>query len=475
MKTKFKYLLKNVLLFTISGFVPKLLSFFLIPIYTSCLSTKDYGIFDLVVTTATLMIPIFTLDIQDAVLIFSMDKNIKKEEVLSTSLKINSIGFVPIIIMTCIGMYFNIFNISNYYYLFFICYYLVTALSNSTNLFCKGIDKVNTIVKSTIINSIITLFLNILLLKHFNMGVLGYLIANSVGMILALVFTFIDAKLFNYIKRVDNAKLQREMIRFSIPLIFSVISWWINNASDRYIVTWIAGISVSGLYAISYKIPSILTAFQNVFAQAWSISAIKEFDKNDSDGFVGKMFTIMNFFLCIMCSIIMIFNVYLAKLLYAGEFYYAWHYVPPLLLSVVFNAMSLFIGSIFTAVKDTKTLSLSTIIGAIVNIILNIILISWFSAYGAAIATVFSYFVVLLIRNIIIQKHIRMKTNNYKNYLSYFILLIQMILSYFGNKYLLLQALLIILLIIINIDSIIELKTSFAKIVSKYLKNKKSI
>ena len=419
MKSKVNYLVKNIILFTISGFVPKILSFFLIPIYTSCLSTSDYGIFDLIITTATLFIPIFTLDIQDAVLIFSMDKKKKPEEVFSISMKINMIGFTIVAVIAFVLGIVNIFNISRYFYLFFIIFYFVTAILNSANLFCKGIDKVKTIVKSTVINSVITLLLNILLLKVFNMGIIGYLIANSIGIIIALLFTFFDAQLFKYIKKVNNKKLTQEMIKFSFPLIFSVIAWWINNASDRYILTWISGVSISGLYAISYKIPSLLTIFQSIFAQAWSISAIKEYDKDDKDGFVGTMYTTMNFLLCLACSIIMIFNVFLASILYSGKFYEAWIYVPPLLLSVIFNAMALFIGSIFTAVKDTKTLSITTIIGAIINTLLNVVLIKMYSAYGAAIATAVGYYIVLLMRNIILKKHVNMKTNTLKNNISF--------------------------------------------------------
>ena len=63
----------NVILFTISGFVPKVLSFFLVPLYTNVLSTYDYGIADLITTTVQLLIPILTIDIQDAVLRFSLD------------------------------------------------------------------------------------------------------------------------------------------------------------------------------------------------------------------------------------------------------------------------------------------------------------------------------------------------------------------------------------------------------------------
>lgn len=467
MKKKVKYLLKNIFLFMISGFVPKLLSFLLIPIYTSSLSRTDYGIFDLITTTVSLLIPIFTLDIQDAVLVFSMDKEYKNDEVFSFALKINLIGFIPIVFITLIVIFLNIFNINLFFYLFFIVYYIITALSNSVNLFCKGIDKVKTIIISTIINSFLTLILNILLLKVFKIGILGYLIANSLGMLAALIFSVLNAKLYNYIKVSHNKVLHSNMIKFSIPLIFSVIAWWINNASDRYILTLISGISISGLYAISYKIPNILTIFQNVFFQAWSISAIKEYEKNDSDGFVGKMYTILNFVLCLMCSIIMILNVFFAKILYVGDFFDAWIYVPPLLLSVVFNAMSLFLGSIFTAVKDTKTLSVSTVIGAIMNTLLNIFLIKRFSAYGAAIATVFGYFVVLLIRNIIVKKHINMKTSYKKNYFSYLLLVFQIVLAYYGNKYLLFQLFVVVSIIVLYKDSIFELKKFLLNFIKK--------
>lgn len=454
MKNKVNYLFKNVLLFTISSFVPKVLAFFLIPIYTSCLSTGEYGIFDLIITTATLLIPIFTLDIQDAVLIFSMDKKQLKEDVLSISLKINVRGIAVVSIITIIMSALNIFQIDIYYFLFFIIYYSVTALSNSFVLFCKGIEQVKTIVKSTIINSIITLSLNIVLLKALYMGIIGYLIANSVGMIIALVFIFVDAKLYKYVKKENNKNLQKEMIKFSFPLIFSVIAWWINNASDRYILTWLAGVSVSGLYAISYKIPSLLTIFQNIFSQAWSISAIKDFDPNDTDGFVGKIYTMINFLLCFICSLIMISNVFIAKILYNGDFFNAWKYVPPLLLSVVFNAMALFIGSIFTAVKDTKTLSITTIIGAVLNTIFNFILITLFSAYGAALATAIGYFVVLLMRNVILKKHIKMKTNNFKNYFCYVLLIIQVVFAYFGNTFIILQTIIPCIIVVIYQKSI---------------------
>ena len=49
---RYKQLMKNMGLLTIGNFASKLLSFLLVPLYTNVLTTKEYGTFDIVVTTA---------------------------------------------------------------------------------------------------------------------------------------------------------------------------------------------------------------------------------------------------------------------------------------------------------------------------------------------------------------------------------------------------------------------------------------
>lgn len=432
MKSKYAYLSKNIILFSVSGFVPKLLSLILVPIYTSCLSTAEYGVSDLITTTVSLLVPIFTLDIQDAVIRFALDKDYKKDDVFSAAVKIMLTGFSII----CIGVFavsrFRIPSVQNSYLLFFTLMYFSTSAYNIVSLFCRGIDKVNVITVSSILNSVITLSANILFLVVFKWGLNGYLLANTIGSLTALIWCFFGARLYRYIKLNGPKTVTQNMTAFSIPLIISVIAWWVNSASDRYILTWISGVAVSGLYAAAYKIPNLLSVFQNIFSQAWSISAIKEFDKNDSDGFIGNMYTMMNFAMSVICSGIMIVNIPVSKILFSNSFFEAWKYVPPLLISVVFNAMSLFIGSIFTAVKDTKTLSVSTVTGAAVNIVCNFILIHFYGAYGAAAATLLGYAVTLVMRHVILRKHIRLKCKQRRDIAVYLALLIQMIIAEFG-------------------------------------------
>lgn len=470
MKEKYSYLSKNVFLFSLSGFVPKILSFILVPIYTGFLSTEEYGISDLITTTVSLMIPIFTLDIQDAVMRYSMDKEYNKKDVFSAAVWIIVKGTVLVILGSLLTSQLSIRQIKNQYLIFLVITYIGLSVQNTFSLFCRGIDKVKTIVVGSIINSVVTLTANILLLVVMKKGLLGYLIANSIGSFVSLAYIFVSAKLYRYIKLNVPRNVTNNMIKFSFPLIFSVIAWWVNNASDRYILSWIAGVSISGIYAVAYKVPNLLSTFQNVFAQAWSISAIKEFDKKDSDGFIGNVYMMINGSMVIICSAIMIFNIPIAKILFANDFFQAWKFVPPLLVSVVFSAMSLFIGSIFTAIKDTKTLAYSTIIGAIINTVCNLIFIPFWSAYGAALATLLGYIIVFVSRYFILRKHIIMKVNILREVLGYSILIFQMIMSFWGWRLVFFQLMALCTIIFLYRDKVVN---ALEIITEKLLHNRK--
>ena len=87
---------------------------------------------------------------------------------------------------------------------------------------------------------------------------------------------------------------------------------------------------------------------------------------------------------------------------------------------------------------------MSNIIGAVCNIILNFILITSFSAYGAAISTVISYFITLVLCALFLRKHITIDVDNKIICISIMLLLIQMCLAYYGNNYVFIQILLLL-------------------------------
>lgn len=469
---KYSYLSKNVLLFALNGFLPKVLVFVLIPIYTSYLTTAEYGISDLISTTVQLLVPILTLDIQDAVMRYAMDKTIDNKQVLTFALRIIFVGTAILSLVSGIVAVFKIGGLNAEYLLFLCITYFTVAINNSVTMFLKTIEKINVIVISSVLNSVITLTANILFLTVFKWGLTGYLTAQTIGALVSVIICFFGAKLYKYITKSVSKQLKKEMLKFSFPLIFSVIAWWVNSASDRYVLTLIVGVSASGIYAVANKLPSLLSIFQSVFYQAWSISAIKEFDREDKDNFISNMYNLMNFGMIIFCSLLIICTIPLAKLLFSNDFFEAYKFVPPLLVSVIFNALSLFIGSIFTAVKDTKTLSISTIIGAVVNTVCNFILIYFLGIYGAAIATLVGYFVTYVMRHIILKKYIRLKIKWTRDIFAYVLLLVQMLLNWWGLQLILVQAVLLVVLICLYIK---EIKNFFKNIKNKITNKNKEI
>ena len=68
------------------------------------------------------------------------------------------------------------------------------------------------------------------------------------------VYLCFRLKILKYIHlRKVSSVLSEDMKNYSKPLILNSISWWINSASDRYVVTWLCGVAVNGIYSVAYK------------------------------------------------------------------------------------------------------------------------------------------------------------------------------------------------------------------------------
>ena len=220
------------------------------------------------------------------------------------------------------------------------------------------------------------------------------------------------------------------MLNYCIPLIFSVIGWWVNNAADKYVVTLICGAAANGILSVAYKIPSILNTFQSIFIQAWQISAVKEFESGDSQEFYGNIFVLLNVLMGVIAAVLILLAKPIAIILYANEFYSAWRYVPFLLVANVINSASGFLGPILSAMKDSKSMAKSAIYGTLVNVILNILFIKYFGVQGATVATAISSFAIYYVRRRAVKENIKI-TSIWKVYTTWMILCIHGFISIF--------------------------------------------
>ena len=399
MNDKLKYLTKNVGILTLSNFASKILVFLLVPLYTSVLSTEDVGIYDLVISTISLLYPILTLNIIDGVMRFSMDRVRIKEEIIAVAIRFGGISWIiGIMLLTIIRAMGRAPQIRGYEFLIYL--YFTSYIFNQLLVqFAKGLGRVVDMGIAGVISTVAMLGGNILFLVVWRIGLSGFFGANILAQLLANFYLFYRFRFWRYLKKIKiNLELQKDMLEYSVPLIATTLGWWINSALDKYVVAFICGMGASGLLSVAYKIPQIMNTLQGIFIQAWQISAIKEYGAEDTANFYGKTFKIINTFMCIACSCLILATKPLSYILYQNEFFGAWRYVPFLIVSSVLNSAAGILGPILSAKKDSRSMAMSAVYGGVTNIVLNIILVYWGGTQGATIATVISSFIIYAVR-----------------------------------------------------------------------------
>ena len=424
---RYKYLLKNIGLLTLSSFATKLISFFLVPLYTNVLTTSEYGTYDLFNTTVGVLLPILTLNVQDAVMRFAIDSKNNRRAIISVAVKILLIANAIVVAALIINAVFNISIFVKEYSIFFFLMFFMQSLSGVITYYIRGIDRIADLSISSVLVSIFTISCNILFLVVFHWGLTGYFLANIIGPLVQSLYLAVRSDMVHDL-RAGFLGEKKAMLDYSKPMIANSVAWWVNNASDRYVVILFCGLAENGIYSVASKIPSILNIFQSIFSQAWTLSAVKDFDPEDKNGFFANTYRAYNCLMVIICSAIIVADKVLAHFLYAKEFYAAWRYVPWLTIAIVFGSLSGYIGGFFSAVKNSKIFAQSTVVGAISNIILNFILTPLIGALGAAIATAVSYYIVWMIRYWHSKKFIKLKIRLRRDLITYALLVVQSII-----------------------------------------------
>lgn len=423
---KYVKLGKNISYITIGNFASKILSFFMVPFYTAVLTTNEFGVADLMTTTVNLLMPFFTLLVSEALLRFSLDKAYDKTTVCSTGLALLLIGTSVFFVFSPIIFLFK--SLSSFYILFAL-YYVATAFHSAIAYFARGVEQVKVYSIAGVFHTFTFILLNILFLTGLKIGVTGYLLSMILSSVISSLYLILGARLYNYVnfKKIDK-KLVRDMLLYSVPLIPNALSWWISNSSDKYLLTFICGISVTGIYSVSQRIPSLFATVSTIFMGAWQISAYEDFGSEESRKFFSNVYRFYSSANILMVSFLICFTKPLSRLLFSNDFYIGWQFVPVLLIAFLFHSMSSFLGTVYTSAKKTKQMLYTTLIGAILNIVFNAALIPWIGAQGAAIATLLSYFIIWLIRLINSRELIKLDLNIKLDIASYIVLLGQSVL-----------------------------------------------
>lgn len=431
-KDRNNYLIKNTIIFTLGSFGSKIISFFLVPLYTYVLTASEYGIVDLVVTVGTVAIPILTLNISEAVMRFALDKDADKEKITQIGTRILLIGMLVGLLMFPVCGFFN--KISQYSAYI---YFYVISLAASQLYLCdlRGKELLIYYAIGNVLNTFFVAVLNILFLLVLKEGIEGYLKAYIIANVLTAIYAIIAGKGYKsfYSLRIDK-KLLLQMVKYSIVLIPNSFMWWIMNSSDRIMVSGMVSVAANGIYAVSYKLPTLVSTLTTIFNQAWSYSAIREEGTEDECEYNNKVFKALIGMAMLIGIGLLTFAKPFLSIYVSKEYYAAWKYMPFLTVGCVYLTMASFMATSYTVHKDSFGYLFSGMFGAIFNVVMNFMLIPLIGVYGAAIATCISYILVFVFRLFHTRKYIQYNIYNKEFIVGSAILVLSACLMFIGNR-----------------------------------------
>lgn len=430
--SKFSSLIKNTGILAIGSFSSKLLVFLMVPLYTAVLSTGDYGAYDVIYSTVSLLVPVLTLNISDALLRFPMEGGADVPAIARIGLLLTLVGSALALVVQIVpGAPWSSFAGIGWLGPLF----AATSLYQSLTLLARGMERMRDIAVAGVVSSVMTVLLNVLLLVFVGMGLDGYFISSVVGLFLPSVWLIVRMRgsIFGRAKG-GLVPLASKMVRYSLPLAATTVGWWLINASDRYIVLWFCGVDANGLYSAAYKIPSILNTVAGIFIQAWQVAAVKGFDPVDSDGFLRKTYRTVEAGIVLLCSLMIPLSPLVARFMFSGDFFMAWEYVPLLLVYVVLNTMAGMWGPFFSAAYDPGPMATSTFAAGAVNVLAGIPLVAIMGVYGACLSSVIAGLVNWGIRALKARGHIEVSFAPGRSLLLYGILALQAATMVLGSS-----------------------------------------
>lgn len=453
-----KSLLSLTILYTIGNLSSKVISFVLVFFTTFYLSKEDVGAYDLILITLSLLSPFVTFQLTDAALRWLLDNQSleNKKRVFSTISLILIVSHLVLYLLMYIYNFY--FPIAYFHLLFFLVFF------QSIYLFLlqciRGLGKNKMYVGVGLVNTFIYVGLAILSLSIFNLKVEGLLYSSMVsGIVTSLILLFSGNLYALWDKKSISVEFGKTLLQYSIPLIPNSLSWWAISSANRYIILLYLGAAANGIFAIAYKLPTILLMFVNIFYLAWQEKSILSYEREDRDEYYSSVLKKYIRILFSISILIVATNKIALYYIVSEEFYEAWQYTPLLLLSIILSSIAGFYGTGYLSAKKTKGALTSSFFGGIATVGLSFLLIPKFGLFGASFAIVFGYLILLVIR-IIHMKNIFSIIFPYKLVIIMSFLLILVSVLNYGNNYVLFCNVLlaIVLLAFINKKELIEMR-----------------
>lgn len=259
------------------------------------------------------------------------------------------------------------------------------------------------------LQSILLFFFTLLLVAVIPLNWHGRVIAQVISTFVLSVFAILIAKQkFGVLSFSLNKDLINVYYKWGFPLLPHTLSFWLKSGMDKILVTKFLGLAINGVFSLSMTLGSIMSLITTSFFNVYSPYVFKQLSIYQESDVQGQILVInklrKQFMLFILgYGLLSIVSYYVLKIIislfFSGDYLIAITYLPWVLFANFVNSIYTVFSSFLFYNRKNKFIATTTIASAIIQIVLNLLLLPAIGVLGVLIANVLStsYVAVLTI------------------------------------------------------------------------------
>jgi len=395
-----KKTINKLFYYAVGTFGSKVIYFLLVPFYSFFLSKSDLGFYDIILASLTILTPIITIQVSDAVYRELHDptkQSLKSAKAFSSGL---SVIFFGLLIFVFIAFIFNNLFASK-------IFYELVLIQSSFTLYIffqqslRGLSLNKEYALMGTMNALLLILFSLILIYFSTIELRNIVLAIACAQFISIIFAIYKIKFFKLfeIRNISKVKVY-ELLNYSFPLLPNTLSWWLIDLGSRYIILLLIGIEENGLYAVAARYAGIIALVNSIFILSWQDYVINSKSKISLN--TNCFSSYLNFFIAFQIGLVILLTSFSNELIYfttPADFHNAAKYLPILLISSAFASFCGFYGAFYLKVKRTKKIFTTTLIGSIINIAFCIALINYLGLYAVAAASFVGFLITFLLRS----------------------------------------------------------------------------
>lgn len=395
---------KASLWYTVCNILQKGISFIIIPVYVRILTTAEYGSYSVFQSWRDILIIFATLNLYCGVFTKAMVDYDKDRDRYTasmqglTTLTTSALFFVYIVARDFWNGVLEMGTVTMLLlFAYFILYPAFTFWCVRQRVEYKYVKMIIITLAASVAAPVISILLLMFTELRAEAVIWGYLISQcSVGLFF-YIYHFIKSQAF-YVK-----DYWKKALKFNLPLVPHYLSIIVLGQSDRIMIKEYCGEAQAGIYNLAYQVSMIMSIFVNAINNSlvpWTYEQFKVKSYKKVTDVTTKLCALM----MVMTLGVMIVAPEIVAILGTDEYYAAVWVIPAVAASVYFTFCYGLFNTVEFYLNYTSVIMIASVIGAVLNVVLNAIFIPMYGFIAAGYTTAVCYFVFMVMHYLFIRK-----------------------------------------------------------------------